>query len=135
MGFVLLAQITAQHSVHKTGLGAETVLFGQLDGFVDGGVIGNPVEPKNLVEAEPQQILQGRFLFPPVGFAGDEPVERSLPAHDAIGDFLAKAAVGGRKCRALERGFEQILNKSAARAPLLQNARRDLSWFLSAHQF
>jgi hypothetical protein len=35
----------------------------------------------------------------------------------------------------LERGFEQILNESAARAPLLQNARRDLSWFLSAHQF
>ena len=129
------AQIAAQNGVHKTGLGAKTVLLGQFDGFMDGGVVGNPVEPENLVKAEPQQILQGRFLFPPVGFPGDEPVERGLPAHDAVSDFLAKAAVGGRKRRAVQRGFEQILNESAARAPLLQNARRDLSWFLSAHQF
>ena len=28
--------------------------FGLLDGFVDGGVRRNPIEPKNLVEAEAQ---------------------------------------------------------------------------------
>jgi len=33
-------------------LGAKTVLFGEFDGFVDGGVVGNPVEPENLVKAE-----------------------------------------------------------------------------------
>src|SRR5208282_6555284 len=100
----MLAQVAAQNSVHKTGLGAETVLFGEFDGFVDGSVVGNPVEPKNLVEAEPQQVLQGGLLFAPICFSGDEPVEGRLPAHDAVHDFLAKRTVGGRKLRAMQRG-------------------------------
>ena len=133
-GRVSFAQIAAQNGVHKTGLGAKTTLLGQFDCFIDSRVVGDAVEPEDLVEAEPQQILQGRFLFPPVGFAGDEPVQCCLPADDAVRDFLAKAAVGGRKLCAGKCFFEQIFNEFAPNAPLLQNARRDLSWFLAAHQ-
>jgi hypothetical protein len=34
----------------------------------------------------------------------------------------------------MQRGFEQIFNEFAPGASLLQNPRRDLSWFLAAHQ-
>ena len=113
------AQIAAQDGVHKSGLRPEAVLSGQFDGFVHGGMAGNTVEPENLVETEPQEILQGGFLFASAGFEGDKPVERGLPADGAIHDFLAKRAVGGRKLRSRQRVFQQILGKSAIGAPLL----------------
>ena len=76
---------------------------------------GNAVEPENLVEAEAQQILQARaFVRVRRGLAGDEPVERGLPADDAADEFVAQAAVGGRKPRGGQRDFQQILRKFAA---------------------
>jgi hypothetical protein len=63
---------------------------------MNGGVVGNPVEPENLVETQPQQYLEPQLLRAPAGFARDEPVQRRLPADGAIGQLLAKAAVWGR---------------------------------------
>ena len=42
-------QIAAQHGIHKPGLRPESVVFGQLDRLMDGGMIGNAVEPEYLV--------------------------------------------------------------------------------------
>ena len=47
-------------------------MFGELDGFVDGGMVGNPVEPEDLVKAEAQQVLQRGLLFAAIGLAQDE---------------------------------------------------------------
>ncbi len=94
---VKLAKTAAQHGVHEARLRAKAVPFGQFDRFVDGGVIGDAAEPENLVEAEPQQNLERGFLRATGGLARDEPVERGLPAHDSVSQFLAKSAVGGRK--------------------------------------
>ncbi|MEY2467109.1 MAG: hypothetical protein QOD03_1630, partial [Verrucomicrobiota bacterium] len=57
--------------VHKPGLRAKAAAFGLLNGFVDGGVIGNAVEPKNLIKAEAQEILQANFLRSSGSFLSD----------------------------------------------------------------
>ena len=81
----------------------------------DGGVRRNAVEPKNLVEAEAQKIPQRRAQFARgVGLAGDEGVEGFLPADDAADEFVAEAAVNGRKSGGGERGFEQMLGEFVA---------------------
>ena len=73
--------------------------------------------------------MQRGFLFLTVRFAGDEPVERGLPADDAVNDFLAEAAVGGRKPRGPAR-FEQVFGEFIGGSRWLQNARSNLSWIL-----
>ena len=97
--------------------GPKPLLLGQFDGFVHGGVVGDAVEPENLVKAEAQQVLQRRLLRAAGGLAGDQPIQRRLPADDAIDQFLAQAAVGGRKPRSGQRVFEQVLDEIPARAP------------------
>ncbi len=54
---------------------------------MDGGVGGDAVEPKNLVEAEAQQVLQGWALLAAIGLAGDEPIEGGLASDDAVDEF------------------------------------------------
>jgi len=101
---------------------------------MDGGVVGNAVEPENLVEAEPQQVLQAGVLFAPIGFLRDEPVERGLPADGAADEFVAEAAIHGRKPRGGERIVEQVFGEFTAGFALLQNVRRNLSWILFVQQ-
>ncbi len=72
-------------------------MFGEFNGFMHGGVVGNPVEPENLVETQPQQVLEAGLLFTAMGLPADEPVERDLPADDAIDEFLTQRAINGRK--------------------------------------
>ena len=90
-----LAEIAPKKGIDEAGLRTEAALLGELHGLMDGGVVGNAVEPENLVEAEAQQGLECGLLFAPPRFERDEPVQRGLPADDAIDDFLAEAAVGG----------------------------------------
>jgi hypothetical protein len=107
--FVGFAQVTAQDGVDEARLGAVTAAFGLLDGFVDGGVIRDAIQPENLVEPEPQQVLQAGLLFAPGRLAVNQPVERGLPAHDAKNEFLREAAIGGGKPCGREGTFEQSL--------------------------
>jgi len=90
------------------------------------------IEPEDLVQPQPQEILERRLLDAAVRFAGDEPIQRCLPAHDAINQFLTEVAIGGRKARSGQGRFEQIFNESAPFPPL-QNTQRYLSWFFTAH--
>src|SRR5438093_5353703 len=76
-----LAQATAQQRVDKSTLRTESQFAGQLDRIVDRRVIGDAVEPEELVQAKPQQDLQELLLSAPGGLARDEPIESGLPAH------------------------------------------------------
>jgi hypothetical protein len=109
-----LAQIPAQDRVHETGLRPETAALCQLDGFVDGGVVGDTVEPEDLVEPQAQQVLEHQLLRAAAGSTRDQPVQGGLPADDTIDQFLAKAAVGGREPGFRQRRFQQILHIIAA---------------------
>ena len=125
------AQIGAEDGVDESGLAMITGAFGLLDGLVNSGVRWDAVEPENLVEAEPQEVAQGRPQFARgIGLAGDEPVERGLPAHDAADELVAEAAIGGRKPRGGKGNIEEILGEFAAGGALRQNSRRNLSWIL-----
>ena len=109
---VKLAEIGAENGVDETGLRDVAGALGLLDGFVNGGVRRNAIEPEYLVEAEPQQVDERRArLTAGSGLARDKPVEGGLPAHDAADEFVAQAAIGGRQTRGGERRFEQILGK------------------------
>src|SRR5262249_57979957 len=78
--FGTVAQRSTEHGVDETTLGAATQVTGQLHGFMNGGVVRNAVQPKDLVEPEAEEDLEEGFLGPPLGFAGDHPIESGLPA-------------------------------------------------------
>ncbi|MEI6077124.1 MAG: hypothetical protein WCS94_16205, partial [Verrucomicrobiota bacterium] len=70
--FVRFAKITAQDGINEAGLLYISRTLGLFHGFMDGGMRGNTVEPENLVETEPQEILECRALFSSrAGFSGD----------------------------------------------------------------
>ena len=69
------AEVAAENGVDEAGLGTVAGALGHLDGFVDGGMGWDAVQPKNLVEAEAEEILDGGALVAAGGgFAGDEAI-------------------------------------------------------------
>lgn len=62
---------------------------------MNGGVVGDAVKEEDLVEAEAEEDLDGRFLSAILGFSVDEPVEGGFPADDAEGKFLQECPVEG----------------------------------------
>ena len=95
-------------------------------------MVGDAVEPKDLVKAQPQEVLQHGLLRTRVGLAGDQPVEGGLPADDAIGQLLAQMAIGRRKPRSGQFRLEPVFHKTPARIPL-QDTQCNFSWFFVAH--
>src|SRR6266568_194558 len=95
-------------------------------------MIWDAIEPKNLVKAQPEEVLQQRFLRATFGLAGDKPIQRHLPADNAIDKLLAQMAVGKRELRAGQRVFQQVLHELHALATL-QDSHCNFSWFLTAH--
>ena len=129
---VELPQVGAEDGVDESGLRNVAGTLGLLDGFVDGGVRRNAIQPENLVEAKAQEIDErGTRGATGRGLARDEAVERGLPADDATNKFVTKSAVSGRKPRGSERRFEEILGEFAAGQPLRQHSGRNLSWILN----
>ena len=55
---VELPQAAAQPGIDKAGLRTEPALFGQLNRLMHGGMVGDAIEPENLVKTEPQEVLQ-----------------------------------------------------------------------------
>ena len=107
---VRLTQIAAQNRVDKPRLRTVAGVFGEFNGFMDGGVRRNAVEPEDLIEAEPEEVLQGwPLLADRVGFAGNQAVERGLPADHPADQFMAKAAIRRGEAGGRQRGFQQIL--------------------------
>ena len=111
---VKFAQVAAQDGVDEAGLRNVAGALGLLDGFMDGGVRRDAVEPENLVEAESQQVDERRArLAAGRGLAGDKPVECGLPADNATDEFMAKPTVGGREPCIGQRNFQKIFRKFA----------------------
>jgi hypothetical protein len=132
-GSVAFAAVATEESVEEAGLGSEAGMAGEFDGFVDGGVVGDAVEPEELVETEAEEGAEGGLLVAAGGgFAGDEPVEGGLPADDAVDEFLAEAAVDGGERG--EEGVEEGLGVVVSLFALLQDAEGNFSWFLRRHR-
>jgi len=98
---VSLAQITSEQCIDEPGLAVESVAFCQLDTLMNGRMVGNALQPEDLVEAQAQDVLNDRELSTNGGYVAcsvpglpaDQPIERRLPPHHAIDEFLAKAPV------------------------------------------
>ena len=90
----IFTQASAQDGVDKTGLGGQAHLAGQFHGGMDGGMTGNAVEPKNLVQTEAQENAEQGTGWSGGNLAGGQPIQGGLPPHDAKDKFLAKRPVG-----------------------------------------
>jgi hypothetical protein len=123
--------VGAEDGVDETALGAGAEGAGEFDGFVDDGVVGNAIEPEQLVEAEAEECGEGGGRVRLSAFAGDEPVEEGFLAADAIDQFLAEMAIGGEEvCKFPgEEGFDV----SGASIALDEDASRNFSWFSFRH--
>ena len=130
---VAFAGIAAQDGVQKTRLRTAAQALGSFDGFVDGGVIGNAPEPEHLVQPEAQHNLQQRLLRAARGLADDEPVERALPAHGPVHQFLAEAAIGGRQPGLRQRRVEEVFDEVRAAFATQQHFGGNFPWFLIRH--
>jgi len=132
--FGRFAEVGAEDGVDKTRLGGKTGMFGQFDGFVHGGMGRDAVEPKNLIEAEPEQILEGEAGPGAAGFAGDETVEGGFPPDHAANELVTEAPIGRGKPGGGEGDFEEILGKFAGTEALGKHPRCNLSWILAVQQ-
>jgi hypothetical protein len=52
---VLLTDIISKDGIEKAGLRGATQFLAQLDDLMDGGVIGDAIEPKNLIKPQSEQ--------------------------------------------------------------------------------
>lgn len=87
--------VGAEEGVNEAGLFDVAELVGEVDGFVDGGVIGDAVEEEELVKAQAEKGAHAVLLGAAGGFAIDQPVEGGLLSDDTEDEFLAEAAVDG----------------------------------------
>ena len=62
-----LAQPAAQKGVDEARLGVAAHLLGEGDRLVDGGMVGDSLQPEQLVESQAQDHQHGLLLFSTVG--------------------------------------------------------------------
>jgi hypothetical protein len=129
-GFLDDAGVMAEDGVDKTGLGAEVEGVSGLDGFVDGGVWGDAVEPEELVETEAEEDADGGGGFVLAGLAIDEPIEGGTPAEGAGADLVDEGTIGGWEAVFGEGTIEHILEETAGRSVGEENTSGNFSWFL-----
>ena len=132
LGGLEFAQVAPQHRVDESRLDVKAALPGQLDRLVHCGMGGDAIEPKDLIKAQPQEALQHGLLHAPFGLPGDQPIQRRLPADDAVGQLLAQMPVRGRKPGTGQFGLQPVLHEIPPRLPP-ENAQCNFSWFFVAH--
>ena len=88
-----LAEEAPQHGIDETGLAEASLGLGQADTLINDGVLGDAVEEENLVQAEPENLPHGRFLFSAFGGALDQPVKQPPPSNAAGDEFSAESGV------------------------------------------
>jgi hypothetical protein len=101
---------------------------------MDGGVVRNAVQPKDLVETEAEEDLEEGFLGAPLGFAGDHPIESGLPAGYAVGQLLREGAVRRGQPPGGQGFFQNGFQTRPRSAVLLQDLDGNFSWFLGTHR-
>ncbi len=129
----LFPEVSTEDRVHKTRLGAASKLFGKFHGFMDCGVIWNPIKPEELVEPQSQQRRQRRLLSSGLGLAGDQPIQCPLPADGPVRQFQNQASILGPGRRSAERGSHDIFDIFPAIRMFDERADGNFSWFLMRH--
>ena len=127
------AQVASQDGVDEPGLRSEAVAPGQFDGFIDGRMIGNAIEPKHLVKPKTQKDLQERLLRAARSFGRDQPIKRSLPTNHAKGEFLYEAAVRRQEYLSGQLIFEDFLDELLPDRMPLEHGNGNFSWFFATH--
>jgi hypothetical protein len=113
-------------------------LVGEVDGFVDGGVIGDAVEEEELVKAQAEKGAHAVLLGAAGGFAIDQPVEGGLLSDDTEDEFLAEAAVDGFQLGQV--AGKDFVDESGAVLGTAEDvaghfSAGNFSWFSLAHAF
>ncbi len=91
--FHALAGITAQDGIDEARLRSKAKVLGQLHCFMNGGMVGDSIQPKHLIKPQLQQNAQVILLGAPFGFAGNQPIQGDLPPGNAINQFLAQPPI------------------------------------------
>ena len=130
---VTLAQAAPEDGVDKPGLRGKARLAGQFDRLVHRGVIGNAIQPEQLVQAEAKEDLQRGLLGAAIGATGDEPVKRPFPADTTENQLAAQPAIRRAERDGFQFGVEQALDEFAAAHAPTEDAEGDFSWFLNLH--
>jgi transcription elongation GreA/GreB family factor len=97
------------------------------------GMVGDTIEPNELVEAQAEERSNGRGGVGLPAFAGDEPIEEGLLTAGAVDQFLAEVPID--LGQAGEIAAEQRFDGNGACFSLDQHARRNFSWFSFRHAF
>lgn len=132
---IKFSQVTTEDGVDEAGLGAEAETLGEFDRFVDGGVFGDAVEEKDLVEAEAEKNAEDGLLLAVLSFAIDQEIECALAADAAVGEFDGEAAVLRAEIGGNQFFFGDIFDEIFAAFATLENPHGNFSWFLPAHSF
>jgi hypothetical protein len=124
----VFAEMRPEDGVNEAGAAGKAQFTGQFDGFVDRGESRNAVEEVELIEPQPQQMLENRGLRSAVGLPGDQPIERHPPSGNAEQKFLNQASVVGRECPHGRVGFEPMFEKIGGPKGAGKETGGNLSW-------
>ena len=125
---IAIAVASAEDGVEKSALVVEPGFPGEHDRLVDGGVGRDAIEEEELVDAEPEKILERGLLATSVGAAGDDPIECRALSKNAVNQLLGEASVGGREAPEIRIGLETMLEKVAWGVGMPQGTIGNLSW-------
>jgi hypothetical protein len=113
------AHAIAQHSIDQRSIAA----FGELHGFVDGGVLRG-LKKKQLIEAKPQQVARAV-----IEMAGPKPadpkIEQCQVAKDAVKKLGTKGAIRRREFAGSQTLGQDGIGKFPSTAPLFQSGEGD----------
>ena len=122
LGGGLLRGIAAEDGVEEAGLVAVAIAFGLFHCFKHCGVRRNAVQHQQLIQAQPQEDLDGGALLAAIGLARNQPVQRSFPPDTSVGQFLGEATIVCPQCR-LGAGFvQEVFDEGPTLHPAQQHA-------------
>ena len=109
----------AQHSIDQRSITA----FGELDGFVNGGVFRG-LKEKQLIESKPQQVA--RTVIEMAGPKPADPkIEQCQVAKDAVKKFGGKGAIRRRELAGSQTVGQDRIGKFPPAAPLFKSGEGD----------
>src|SRR5437588_34363 len=99
-----------------------------------GRVVWNSFQPEELIQAQAEDDLEGRFLRAPLRLLRDKPVQGGLPANNPVGQFLNQPAVGGGKRMAAQLACQEVFDVLTLSLPPLQDTNGQFSGIGGVHR-
>ncbi len=124
---------SAKHRIHEPALLRKPSLPGQLNRLMDGCMGGDAIEEEQLIQAEPQQVMQGGLLRASSGPAVDDPVQRRALPHHPVNQLLRQPPIGRGQGKESGIGFHAMLHEVSRSARTLKGAEGNLSWSGNVH--